>query len=278
MSARNSFRCAQPMILVMAMAAWLASYGAAVTQAQGPNLVQNGDFSANAASFVTWPGYVGGGSNPNSINNWTTSGGNGGGTGVNGTLAPGGSPFAPANNVPSFLLMQGDQTASQAIGTAAGYVYGFNFSAAARNGNTSGLTVYADNTTAANLTIADGSLNQNNFVNYAFAFTATGAQTIQFNSSGLGDHTSDVTNVSVCDISGVWQGNASGTLGSSDLNFAAGNLSFGGATALTNTLYFGDSDGIGGFDRQYLADGRHGRRLGRHAQFQRLDGLYGHQP
>ncbi len=210
--------------------------------AQGPSLVTNGDFSANISLFTSFPGYFGG-ANPGAAPGWTT----GGGAGLNGTLAPGtGSPFAPSNNVPSFLLMQGDTTASQAITTTAGHIYGFTFAAAARAGNVSGLAVYADNTVGSNLAIANGGLNGSNFVNYGFAFTGVGAQTIQFNSSGAGDHTSDVTNVAVADISGVWKGGVSSTLGGGDLNFAAGNLTQAGASALSSTLYFNNTDGIGG--------------------------------
>ena len=227
-------------ILAGTIAACLVSAGSLL--AQGPNLVTNGDFSANISLFTSFPGYFGG-ANPASAPGWTT----GGGTGLNGTLAPGtGSPFAPGANVPSFLLMQGDTTASQAIATTVGHIYGFTFAAAARAGNVSGLTVYADNTVGPNLSIANGSLNGSNFVNYGFAFTGVGAQTIQFNSSGAGDHTSDVTNVGVADISGVWKGGVSSTLGGADANFAAGNLTLAGASALSSTLYFNDTDGAGG--------------------------------
>ena len=193
---------------------FLVASVAGIARGQGVNLVTNGDFSANIAAFNAWPGYFGG-ANPAFAPGWTT----GAGTGLNGTLAPlggAGSPFAPAANVPSFLFMQNNTTATQGLTTTAGRIYGFTFSAAARAGNVSGLTVYADNTTGANLVIPDGSLSGAGFVNYGFAFTGVGAQTIQFNSSGMGDHTSDVTNVAVRDISGVWKGGVSSTLGGAD--------------------------------------------------------------
>ena len=216
---------------------------AEVARGQGANLVTNGDFSANAPLFTAFPGYLGG-ANPATITGWTVLPE---GCGINGTLAPGGgSPFAPAVNVPSFLFMQGDRTATQAITTTVGRIYGSTFSAAARAGNVSGLTVYAENTAAANLVIGIGGLNGGAFVNYGFAFTGVGAQTIQFDSSGTGDHTSDVTNVAVRDISGVWKGGVSNVLGGADPNFAGGLLDIAGALALSSTLYFNDTDGIAG--------------------------------
>ena len=184
----------------------LAIAGISLGTASAQNLVTNSDFSANIGSFNTWPGYFGG-ANPGSAPNWTT----GGGTGLNGTLAPlngQGSPFAPANNVPSFLLMQGDTTASQAVNTVGGTDYLFSFDGAARNGNIAGVSVFADNTQAASVVIdaSLGWLPQSAFQRAAFGFTATGAQTIQFNSSGIDDHTTDITNVSVtaAAIPGVW--------------------------------------------------------------------------
>ncbi len=51
---------------VVASSCLLAAAGA--TQAQ--NLILNGDFSANAAGFVTFPGYIGSGSNPANITDW----------------------------------------------------------------------------------------------------------------------------------------------------------------------------------------------------------------
>jgi fibronectin-binding autotransporter adhesin len=166
------------------------------------NLVTNGDFSANAASFIDNNGYFGG-NNPVAVPNWTTTG-----SGVNGTLTPSGDPFAPATNVPSFLFMQSPRTASQAIATVAATDYLFSFDAAARNLNTAGVSVFANNLNPASLSLEAGYgwLPNNAFQRYAFGFTATGPQTIQFNSSGTGDHTTNITNVSVTASAGsVWQ-------------------------------------------------------------------------
>ncbi len=224
--------------------------GLAVGQAHGQNLVSNGDFSANAAQFTNFPGYLGDGlgpDNPASIPNWQTSGSNGAGTGINGTLAPGTqSPFAPANNIPSYLFMQGDQTATQAIITpTAGDICILSFQAAARNayGN-AGLAAWGDNSQSAGIGI--GSLNQTSFQSYSLIFQGTGgSQTIQFQSSGSGDHTSDLTNVAVVDVGGpaaFWTGSASGNLGGPDLNWGGGTAAFSTAlTAANGTLYFGDN-------------------------------------
>ena len=179
------------------------------------NFAYNGDFSVNAASFTGYPGYVGG-SNPANPTGWTTTSIQ---VGVNGSSAPHG-PFAPANSVPSFLFIQGGApTASQPISTTSGSPYLFGFDAAARNGNTSGVNVFANDTQPASLVLNgfggnNGWLSSTNFQRYAFGFTATGAQTIQFSGSGIGDHTTDITNVSVTDAV------------SSQLNIADGTLFF----------------------------------------------------
>ena len=185
-----------------------------VSTAHAAELVTNGDFSANAASFTGIPGYVGG-SNPANPTGWTTTGQ----VGVNGSSAPY-SVFAPATNVPTFLYIQGDSaTASQALATTNGGNYLFSFDAAAGNGNTSGVNVFANDTQPASLVLNgfggnNGWLSSTNFQRYAFGFTATGAQTIQFSGSGIGDHTTDITNVSVTDAV------------SSQLNIADGTLFF----------------------------------------------------
>jgi hypothetical protein len=58
---------------------------AALSVVQGHNLVQNGDFTANAAAFLTYPGYVGQAGNPTNITGWTHI--DGGNVGVNGAAA-----------------------------------------------------------------------------------------------------------------------------------------------------------------------------------------------
>ena len=180
----------------------------AIGTAGAQNLITNGDFDANAAAFVEYPGYLGG-TNPSSIPNWSFTGGN---AGINGTVAPGTlSPFAPAVNVPHFLLMQGDFSAEQTIVTTAGNLYQFAFDAAARNGNQAGVSVYADNTNATPSVVLDGVgpsygwLSQQSFQRFAFGFTGSvgGTQTVRFTSSGLNDHTTDLDRVSVTAVTGA---------------------------------------------------------------------------
>ena len=179
--------------------------------ASAQNLITNGDFDANASSFVAFPGYLGG-ANPSSVPNWSFTGG--GNPGINGTSTPftPPSPFAPDNNVPHFLFMQGDFSAEQSIATANGTLYQLGFDAAARNccgdPHQAGVTVFADNTGPASL-VLDGSLNsygwlnQQNFQHFAFGFTGVGAQTVRFTSSGIGDHTADLDKVSVTAVPGA---------------------------------------------------------------------------
>ena len=187
----------------------LAFATVALGSVKAQNLITNGDFDANAAAFVAFPGYLGDGApghNPSSIPNWSFIGG---GAGINGTAAPGtGSPFAPASNVPHFLFMQGNFSAEQAITTTNGGLYQFSFDAAARNFNQAGVAVFADNTAGASLEMNNtepsfGWLSQSAFQHFAFAFTGVGAQTVRFTSSGVADHTTDIDKVSVTAVPGA---------------------------------------------------------------------------
>ena len=156
-----------------------------------PAIVTNGNFAANAASFTEGASYFGGG-NPSSATGWT------GGSGINGTLTPAPDYFGPANaGGHTYLFMQGVKTVTQTITTVVATRYLFSFKAACRQGNVVGLTVWADNTKAPNLTIPDGGLSGTSFQDYSFVFTGSGTQTIQFVNSGTGDFTADVTDVSV---------------------------------------------------------------------------------
>ena len=99
------------------------------------NLVVNGGFTSNAASFVTWPGYVGSGSNPTNVPGWSQVAGSAGGYGVNGAGAVT-SIFGPASSgANTFLFIQGSgkQLAQTlpALTTNASYV--LSFKVAARN-------------------------------------------------------------------------------------------------------------------------------------------------
>ena len=231
--------------------------GIAIGSASAQNLIVNGDFDANAAAFTTFPGYLGG-ANPTSIPAWTFTGG--GNPGINGTAAPGtGSPFAPANNVPHFLLMQGDFSAEQTITTTNGSLYQFSFDAAGRNGNQAGVSVYPDNTAATPSVVLDGFvpsygwLNTQNFQRFAFGFFGVGTQTVRFTSSGIADHTTDLDRVSVTAVTGAMP-IADGTI---FLTETSGTVGYGFALTGNNqaiqpragaVTYVGDitTDGSGG--------------------------------
>jgi hypothetical protein len=162
-----------------------------------PGIVENGDFSENAAAFTQGNSYFAAQSpgNPAAATAWT------GGSGVNGTLGSAPDYFGPANHsIPSYLFMQGTQTVTQTITTTVGKSYLLSFKAACRENNVCGLTVWADNTKSPGLTIADGGLSGTNFQTYSFNFTGSGTQTIQFVNSGTGDFTADLTDVSVTDL------------------------------------------------------------------------------
>jgi hypothetical protein len=164
-----------------------------------PNIVTNGNFAANAADFTQGASYFAAQSpgNPESAPGWT------GGSGINGTLGSAPDYFGPVNHsIPSYLFMQGTQTVTQTITTTAGIGYHFSFKAACRENSVTGLTVWADNTKSPGLTIAIGGLSNTNFQTYSFNFTGSGTQTIQFVSSGTGDFTADLTDVSVSEYSG----------------------------------------------------------------------------
>ncbi|MEI7900542.1 MAG: discoidin domain-containing protein, partial [bacterium] len=158
------------------------------------SIVANGDFSANAALFTDGASYFGGG-NPESAPGWT------GGSGIGGTLGSAPDYFGPVNGaIPSYLFMQGVKTVTQTITTTVGKAYLFSFKAACRQNCVVGLTVWADNTQAPNLTIADGGLSVTSFQTYSFVFTGSGVQTLQFVSSGTGDFAADVTDVAVTEL------------------------------------------------------------------------------
>ena len=88
--------------------------------AQGPNLLTNGDFSANAAAFTSWPAYAGG-ANPATVPGWNIPGG---GWGVNGNLTAT-NVFGPANvgTIGAFAFRQNPGTIEQNFASLAGHIY-----------------------------------------------------------------------------------------------------------------------------------------------------------
>lgn len=110
-----------------------------------PNLVLNGDFSANATAFTVWPGYNLDGANP-TIANWTQIGG---GTGINGPdTGFAGEPFAPTNTVgiDNFAFIQSPGGLVQSgLTLLSDREYRISFDAASRANNTAlGRVLIAD--------------------------------------------------------------------------------------------------------------------------------------
>ncbi|MEI6077877.1 MAG: hypothetical protein WCS94_20015, partial [Verrucomicrobiota bacterium] len=101
------------------------------------NLVVNGNFTNNATAFVTWPGYVGSGSDPTNVPGWTQVSGSAGGYGVNGagTVT---SVFGPASTGGNtFLFIQASspkELAQNLPKLLTNTTYTLSFQAAARNG------------------------------------------------------------------------------------------------------------------------------------------------
>lgn len=94
-------------------------------------LITNGDFSANAASFVTDPGYTSWGLNPATITGWNTLGGQ---FGINGSDTAS-TAFGPTDQsaVGNYAFIQGFGGLSQDLSLTPGQEYQVNFSAAARS-------------------------------------------------------------------------------------------------------------------------------------------------
>jgi hypothetical protein len=91
----------------------LASGLVAASVLPAAELVVNGDFEADTAGFVVWPGYVGG-NNPAEIPSWTGTGGRG----IN-PVVPGGAGDAPfrdnGGNTTSIAFLQGNSSIQQVL-------------------------------------------------------------------------------------------------------------------------------------------------------------------
>jgi hypothetical protein len=180
-------------ILMASAVASLAMLSAGNAQA---NMILNGDFSANASSYTTFPGYS---SSPNPSNpaDWVVSapanaGVNGPDTGF---YASQGEPFAPASTtgVNDFAFMQGGEL-YQAVATTAGQTYQLTYDAGARNGTTSSMnTIAFDDVNNDTIVTQSPSLSDANFTSFTLDFTAASSSTaITFLDTG---NTPDVSNV-----------------------------------------------------------------------------------
>ena len=126
---------------IAALAAAVLGLTAEGASAQ-PNLITNGDFSANAALYQGWPGYDGG-SNPAAPTGWTIVSGS---FGLNGkdtaasvfydNIYQSGNTWTSTSGrtVRDFLLCQGPGAVQQAVTTTSGHAYGVTFDASTRTG------------------------------------------------------------------------------------------------------------------------------------------------
>ncbi|MDA8376420.1 MAG: PEP-CTERM sorting domain-containing protein [Planctomycetia bacterium] len=211
--------CIAAMALAVAAVAGLAGTASA-------NMIQNGDFSANGASFLVWPGYSGESgtyngnpyTNPAAPTDWTvfTVGNGTWEPGVNGTsgTAPNaayGAPFTPTTlNLPDnsyYGIMQftGDYL-SQTVATTAGESYTLSYLAAGRNIDSTGLdvlnVVLTDAINSNTITTQVPGISQAQFNPFTLTFTATSASTnVEFlNNSTNSNNTVEIANVAMAPV------------------------------------------------------------------------------
>ena len=188
------------LVTTLAVAATVVALGSTV-QSASANLISNGDFSANASAYSTYPGYSAS-PNPSNPTGWVVSvpanaGVNGPDTGFFGTQ---GEPFAPASTtgVRDFAFMQGGQI-FQTVTTIAGQAYQVTYDAGARGNTPSTMnTVAWDNVNHAAIVSQAPSISDLNFAAFTMDFTAASSSTqIVFQDTG---GTPDVSNVSLTPV------------------------------------------------------------------------------
>ncbi len=193
-------------ILTAGAVAGLALLSAGKAQA---NMILNGDFSANASSYTSWPGYSAS-PNPSSPTDWTinnvTVGVNGPDTGF---YATNGEPFAPTSTagVNDFAFIQNQNSyLFQTVATTVGQSYSLTYDAAARAGDAAaGMNdildvVIANANTQAVITSQTPAITETGFNSFTLNFTATSASTaITFanTTNSSNGPTVDVSNVSL---------------------------------------------------------------------------------
>jgi hypothetical protein len=191
----------------VSLAAALCAAAGSLTVAAQEQVV-NGNFTANAAQFTTWPGYVGSGANPANITGWTEVVDLSGGIGVNGagTVT---SVFGPANSGGlTFAFIQSADTkglAQNLPGLAPNTSYTLAFQAAGRSQPGESNDTFRVQLGESAIVFTDtGALAANNsaFQSYGLSFTTPAAfygtpSITLYNLSPGGDHTVDFANVSV---------------------------------------------------------------------------------
>ncbi|MDF1739370.1 MAG: VCBS domain-containing protein, partial [Verrucomicrobiales bacterium] len=161
-------------------------------------VIFNGDFSANAADFTSYPGYLGG-ANPGSIEGWTHTGR----VGVNPVVAPGsGSPFANngANSTPVAFIQRTGSISQTISGLVVGQTYAvsFDYNERATGGSTTvSATIAGETFTDPNNSPVGGS---NPYRQATLLFTATATSetlTISAFENGGTDQTTLIDNVRI---------------------------------------------------------------------------------
>ncbi len=188
---------------------WCALFALALLAqaATAQNLVVNGGFTSNAASFATWPGYVGSGSNPTNVPGWTQVAGSAGGYGVNGAGTVTGV-FGPVNSGGyTFLFIQnsGKTLAQELPALAANTNYVVSFRAAARKQTSESNDTFAVQIgDDANVFVNSGAVLASNTAFQAYSYTFTtpaafhGTPSLRLsNVSPTGDHTVDFTAIAL---------------------------------------------------------------------------------
>lgn len=236
--------------VLFASALFILQAGSSYSQ----NLIQNGAFTANAAAFTNWPGYIGG-SNPAGITNWNAA--LGVSLGINGAAVGfAGSPFGPSSATGytyAFIQRVAPSTnqIAQNLSLSPGTTYQLGFDAAARAGNSPQFLVQiADNS---QVYVSSGSVSANNaaFNHYSYTFTTpatiAGTPTIQLSNlttNNATDYTVDFANVALAAVvpaTFTWTnlvgGNASGSWAAQN-NWTGGTL----PTTTGSSVLFNNSD------------------------------------
>jgi hypothetical protein len=176
-------------VRVLAMSLAIAIVGSSVARA---TFVSNGDFTANSASFTSFPGYIAFGANPATITDW--AGANFGPDGFNVGINPAsGSPFAPSgDDGRTFAFIQDSGTLTQVLSLLPSTSYTLELDIAKRSGNAGAMDYIPD----------PGSLGvDTGWTTYSFDFTTpatiTGQVRLVLFQLADGDLTAGFSNVSV---------------------------------------------------------------------------------
>ena len=174
---------------ILAVGAAVAGLAISVVGNAQANMINNGDFSGNASSYTTFPGYSIA-PDPSAPTDWVVStpaneGVNGLDTGFYANATNGGSPFAPASTtgVNDFAFLQGAGNISQTVATTAGQAYTLTYAGAARAGETADVLemVLTDTTDSTPIVTQLPAISDAAFNVFTLNFTAPSASTnVQF--------------------------------------------------------------------------------------------------